>query len=308
MELFIFFKSQSKSKNINLEYFKYQSLEKIAPSLRNGIQNYEKSIQNYTKKEFNPLSLEKGKKVLETLQLSKTIKESKLMDLYKQIILENKVKDFAEEHGNCTYIFKKLHKIDEAKFPAFFYALKYQGKIYFKKTSNNSLLMKNQYHVLLRRDTAKEYNKEDLMIIDTNFDFHVEKEEIVIRSSFAFEQILKYELVYEEHKSLILNNIKKADVIENYEEFESACNKSAYYRAFKKVDSQTNFKKAFSNRPFIKRLEKETNGKIKWNEETKKVKVEDIHIKTVLHIFSGLIGVDIYNQIVTFNQKFILPQ
>lgn len=308
LELYIFFKSQSQSKTINLEYFKYQSLENIAPSLKNGISNYETSIKGFTKQEFNPLSLEKEGKILETLELNQTTKDSKLMDIYKQIILDNRVIDYEEELDNNTYVIKKLHKINQASFPAFCYALKHLEKVYFKKTSNNSLLLKNDYHVLLRRDTAKEYEKEDLMIVDTKFDFHIDQDEILIRSSFAFEQILKYELVYEKHKKSIINNIQSADVIENFEKFEEACNKSGYYRAFRKVKEETDFKKSFSNKPFIKRLAQETNNKIRWNDKTNKVYVEDLHIKTVLHIFSGLIGIDIYNQIVTFNEKFNLPQ
>lgn len=167
--------------------------------------------------------------------------------------------------------------------------------------------MENKYGILLKRDTVKEFNKKELMLLETNFDFYIDKKEIVMRNSFSFESIVNYDTVYEKHKEKIMVNIRKADIIQNFDQFGQACNKSGYYRAFRKVNENTDFKKAFSNKTFITKLQKDTLGKIKWDEKNKKVQVGDLHIKTVLHIFNGLIGIDIYNEIVTFNEKFKLP-
>ena len=303
MELFIFFKSKSSSKKKSYEYFKYQSIEHIAKKLKAGVESYSKEISNFAKKDFNPLSLEKDKKILEVLDLEKTINESKLMEIYKSVIVDNQIKNYDEEDLSINH----LKKLEMAKFPVLFYAIKDGEKVYFKKSSDSRLFMENKYGILLKRDTANEFNKKELMLLEMNFDFYIDKKEIVIRNSFSFESIVNYDTVYEKHKEKIMVNIKKADIIQNFDQFQQACNKSDYYRAFRKVNEKTDFKKAFSNRTFITKLQKDTLGKIKWDEKNKKVQVGDLHIKTVLHIFNGLIGIDIHNEIVTFNEKFKLP-
>lgn len=125
MELFIFFKSKSNSKQKNYEYFKYQSIEHIAKKLKQGVEDYAKEISSFAKKEFNPLSLEKEKNILEVLDLEKTINESKLMEIYKSIIVDNQVKDYVEQDLSV----KRLNKLEMAKFPVLFYAIKDGEKI-----------------------------------------------------------------------------------------------------------------------------------------------------------------------------------
>lgn len=305
--MFIFFKSQSKSNKCKFEFFKYQTIEHLSTSLKRGISDYHIDIKTYSKKEFNPLSLEKEGKILETLDLEDTIKESKLLEVYRNIIINNLLHDHLETDGDLELHFKKLLKINEATLPVFFYVIKDEGKVYFKKSSDNKLFMKNKYALILKRDEATEFKKENLMMLDMNFDFYINEDEIIMKSPFSFELILQYDHVYKKHKEDVVAKIKSVNVIKNFEGFESACNEAKYYRAFKKVVIDTDFKTSFSNQKFIKKLQKDTENKIKWDDKSKKVEIEDLHIKTVLHIFNGLIGIDIYDEIVTFNEKFKLP-
>lgn len=312
MELYIFFKSDEKNENdylVDIDYFRYPEIdEKLVTAMENGIAQINKRLNFANAVNYNPLSIERGKNKLEKISVDVQIEESEFFEILKSIILDNKLTDYKVSINEKKYRFRNVHKFKEAQYPVFFYVIKIDGKAYFKKSSDNNLMMENKNNWLVRRDTAEKVDTEELMSINARYDFVVDNDFIYIRSGNGFEQILRYEDVFKKHKDIIINKIKDADIINDFEEFEKTCNNAKYYRAFKVIKTDIDFKAAFSNKEFLDRLNVETKGNIKWNEENKKIELKDAHIKTVLHIFSGLIGIDIYGEIVLFNQKYLLPK
>lgn len=310
MELFIFFKSKNKKGDLlfDIEFFRYNVLNKgLVKKLDEGIKAYKQECETSNSTKYNPLSVERGNKKIETMTIEEGENDSEIFKTYKNIILNSQLKDTTIKMGKKTYRLKKIKKYSDASFPVFYYAIKDGENIYFKKTSETQFLLKNKYKVFVRKDNATEADITDLIVIDTRFDFYTDTLSIFIKNGTAFEHILEYQNVFEIHKNKIIKKIEKADIIQDFGKFKNACNKENYFRAFKVVTESTDFKKTLSNKTFLAKLDKDTKGKIKWNSKIKKIELEDVHIKTVLHIFSGLIGIDIYDKIVIFNEKYAIP-
>ncbi|KOO48773.1 Kiwa anti-phage protein KwaB-like domain-containing protein [Viridibacillus arvi] len=310
MELFIFFKSKNLKNDplFDIEFFRYNTLSKeVVEEITKGIDNYTEKCDENNTKPYNPLSLERGNGKLEKITIKDGEIDSDIFKAYRNIIVKSQLKDIDVTMAEKKYRLKSLKKYNDATCPVFYYAIKEGENVFFKKTSESHLLLKNENKIFIRKDNAKEVDIDDLMVIDTRFDFHINNNDIFIKNGTSFESILEYENVFKVHKNKIISKIEEAKIIDDFDAFKVACSKANYFRAFKVVSESTDFKKAFSNGAFLKKLETDTKGKIKWNRRTKKIELEDVHIQTVLHMFSGLIGVDIYNEIVIFNEKHAIP-
>lgn len=310
MELFVFFKSKNSKDDplFDVEFFRYNTLsKKVVQAIKKGIQKYIEKCDEADTILYNPLSLERGNGQLERITIKDSEIDSDIFKAYRNIIVKSQLKDTDVTMAEKKYRLRSLKKYSDATCPVFYYAIKEGENVFFKKTSESHLLLKNEYKIFIRKDTANEVDINDLMVIDTRFDFHINTNDIFIKNGTSFESILEYENVFKVHKNKIIDKIEEAKIIDDFDAFKVACSKANYFRAFKVVSDSTDFKKAFSNKAFLKKLETDTKGKIKWNPKTKKIKLEDVHIKTVLHMFSGLIGVDIYNKIVIFNEKHAIP-
>ncbi|MFD2868435.1 Kiwa anti-phage protein KwaB-like domain-containing protein [Kurthia populi] len=313
MELYIFFKSKEMSPTDNLidiDYFRYPNIDhNLALSMKSGLEKINEKLDFSDATEYNPLSIEREKKI-EKISLEEQKENSEYFVMITKIILENELVSHVASDNEKTYRFRNVRTFNNAQYPIFFYVIKLEGKVYFKKSSDSILMMENRKKIILKRDTAEKVDMEDFMSIDMNYDFLIDSNTIYIKNGHGFEQILRYDDVLKTHKNIIIDKIETANVIENFTAFKDACNNAKYYRAFKKIPQDLDFKAAFLNEDFLgflEGLEIKTNGNIKWNSEINKVELVDIHIKTVLHMFNGLIGKDIYGEFVMFNERFSIP-
>lgn len=307
MEIFLFFKNGTK--NINMEFFKYNLINtNLEKKIIQGIETYKNNTSNkYKKQAYNPLSMERGNKILETLSVKELLRYSKLFDLYHKIIKNDTFDKHLEDQigdKHYTYDIKEIHGFFDNNLPLSFTVIVNDDIAYFKKTNEATYFLKNKSKIIASIEEANisEF-KNNTVLIDTNFDFYVTKDKLFIKSSPNFERICKYEIVYELHREKILTKIEQEEIIDNFAEFKKECNKSLYLRGFKKIDDKFDSKSFFQNEQFLTKIISETNNKIKWNNDQTKIIVDTSQTKTIISLLSGLIGVDIYNDIVTFNSK-----
>lgn len=305
MQLIMFYKKGTK--NIEIEYFKYGNLDtSLQEKIKLGIDEYEEKLNTYETIDYDPLAIEKGRKVVETLSLDQTKRESSILRLYMTILNnESYSSSFRDDTTNTTYSIKSLDSFHSNECPLSFIVIKHNNKLYFKKANEAEYFLKNKMHILTHVEEAKlKPLNDNYILLNTNFEFYIEESTIYVKSNFTFETICNIEEVYNQHRENVLENIEEIGIIENIEDFKMECVKKRYLRVFKKVDSEANLKESLSNKKFIDEMIIQTDRKIDWTDETKtNLKVDTSHVRTIIHLFSGLIGKDIYEALITFNNK-----
>lgn len=305
MELILFYKSGTK--HINIEFYKYNILDsQLEDKIETGIRQYHETVINkYEQRDYDPLSNEKGRNFLEKLDIEETEEQSLIFNVYLRIIKNQELDDcYQDEKEEYNITVNEIDGFHQNESKLSFFVIQDGDKIFFKKVSENSYFLKNRMQIFSHLEEAKLKNiNKNLVMIDTNFDFYLQDVNIFIKSSHMFESICHYEQVYEKHRDKVLSRVKNVDIIENFDSFESECNKKTYLRIFKKVESNTELESTLSNKNFIDDMIKQTSYNIKWNKECEKIIVATNQVKTIIHLFSGLIGTDVYDQVVLFNDK-----
>lgn len=292
------FKINYKAGKKEIVAYKYPTMTKeLLGKIESGIKLFEEKISEYEIVPYDPLIEHKEK--LQSIPLENVMKDSTQFEVIHQYLIT----DESAENDKAKLEIKETNKefLDSASL----YVIEHDKKFYFRKFFNNAYLKKTK--IVAAYDSKAEsidMIKEKLMILETTFDMILEEDgsQVTINNSTNFEYIAGYDAFFTDKRTNVMEYIKSENILENYNDFEKEGLKKKYLRLFSKVKVE-NIESLKKNTAFLDKLEKETANQITYNKTSGKFKVETKHTKTILHLFTFLIGIDMTDRMFIHSDK-----
>ncbi|WP_404336592.1 Kiwa anti-phage protein KwaB-like domain-containing protein [Planococcus rifietoensis] len=297
MNLYLF-KINTRLGKKEISVYQYPTIsEELDLKIRDGIEVFLEKTSEYETAEYNPLIDHKEKLQRITLE-----------ELKNDGVNFKVIHYYLEEESpfeNDLAKLKILETNNEILESISFFIVEVDGSFYFRRFLNSAFL--KQTKIVTAYDstanTLDMINKK-LVVFDTTFDFYLESgsNEVLINNSINFEYIAGYNEFFESKKREVMNHIAEIDLLNNFEEFKKESEKKKYLRLFSRVKLE-NIEELKQQSDFLGKLSEETAGEIVYNEEEEKFTVNTKHTKTILHLFTYLIGIDMTNKIVIYQDR-----
>lgn len=271
--------------------------EELDLKIRGGIEDFLEKISEYEIAEYNPLIDHKEK--LQRI----TLEELKNDGVNFKVIHHYLEEELPFENDRAKL--EILETNNEILESISFFVAEVDGIFYFRRFLNSAFL--KQTKIVTAYDstanTLDMINKK-LVVFDTTFDFYLESgsDIVLINNSTNFEYIAGYNEFFESKKREVINHIEEIELLNNFEEFKKESEKKKYLRLFSRVKLE-NIEELKQQSDFLEKLSEETAGEIVYNEEEEKFTVNTKHTKTILHLFTYLIGIDMTNKIVIYPDR-----
>ena len=283
--------SRTGRKYYKIEQFNFRRVsEKVSQPILNSTKEYLANLDDYDKKDYNFIVEEKGKKTIEYFDFHHLYESSSLFKVFLELLIKNSLPPKFFENYNIDHDLKTRRKdMDRLSFYVIQIKNENATKYFFKRFSLNNLYLRKNV-VLKVRDANRLSNIEDTYLnLDTNFDFYFEipnkiinkdgalkdyRGRIYIKYSDAFETILNFRKVYDEHRDIVLNKLQELEIVENIEQYLKEFKYAKFRRKYMRIEDEKMIKKALKDfdEEIIKKFEGQTdaieidkiNGEIKF--------------------------------------------